>query len=49
MNDALQIAAVVFIEALALVFLISRFVRFRRPRVLTKPDVPASRLVRKKR
>ncbi len=44
-----QIALVVLVEALALAFLVSRFwLRGRRPRVLTKPDVRASDLVRKK-
>jgi hypothetical protein len=49
MNDLLQTAAVVVIEALAVAWLVSRFVtrRLRRPRILTKPDVKASALVRK--
>lgn len=48
MSETVQIALVVLIEAAAVAFLISRFVR-RRPRVLRRPDVPVSRLVRKKR
>lgn len=50
MNEVAQIVAVVVIEVLAVAFLVSRFWtrRRRRPRLLTKPDVPMSRLVRKK-
>ncbi len=50
MSDWWQTALVVLVEALALAFLVSRFLpRRRRPRVLTKPDVKLSSLVRKKK
>lgn len=50
MNETVQIAAVVVIEALAVLYLASRIWtrRGRKPRVLTKPDVPVSSLIRKK-
>lgn len=48
MSQWWQIALVVIIELGALVFLVSRLVP-RRPRVLTKPDVKVSSLVRKKK
>ena len=45
-----QIALVIVIQAAAIGFLVYRFwPRGKRPRVLTKPDVKASSLVRKKR
>lgn len=45
-----QTALVVVVEVLAIAFLASRlWPRGRRPRVLTKPDVKASDLVRKKK
>ncbi len=43
-----QLALVIVIELLAVAFLVSRFVT-RRPKVLTKPDVKTSDLVRKKK
>jgi|GEM_PF-2155337 len=43
-----QFAAVVVIELCAIAFLISRFFPVRKPRVLTKPDVPVSALLRKR-
>lgn len=43
-----QSAAVVVIELCALAFLVSRFFPARKPRVLTKPDVPVRALLRKR-
>lgn len=43
-----QSAAVVVIELCALAFLVSRFFPMRKPRVLTKPDVPVRALLRKR-
>lgn len=44
-----QIAAVVAIEVLALAFLVLKLAPRRRPKVLQKPDVKASDLVRKRK
>jgi hypothetical protein len=43
-----QSAAVVLIELAALAFLVSRFLPAKKPRVLTKPDVPVRALLRKR-
>lgn len=43
-----QVAVVLVIEALAVAYLVYKLRPGKPPRVLTKPDVPASRLVRRK-
>ncbi len=44
-----QVAAVIVIEVLALGYLVYKLRPPRPPRALEKPDVPAAKLVRKKR